>query len=72
MTEVIAREAELVSADGPIINIPLFGAVCRVLNIPQNIMEQTILNKWPGNNEARNLGAAGKAYNEVKLCPMLF
>jgi pyruvate ferredoxin oxidoreductase gamma subunit len=69
--EAIAREAELFSADGPIINIPLFGAVCRVLNIPQNIMEQTILNKWPGNNEARNLGAAGKAYNEVKICSPL-
>ena len=63
--DTIAREAGLFSADGPFINIPLFGAVCRVLNIPQNIMEQTILNKWPGNNGERNLGAAGKAYNTV-------
>ncbi len=69
--DAIAREAELFSADGPAINIPLFGAVCRVLNIPQNIMEQTILNKWPGTNGERNLGAAGKAYNEVKICPPL-
>ncbi len=66
--EGIAREAELFSADGPLINIPLFGAVCRVLDIPQNIMEQTILNKWPGHNSERNLGAAGKAYNEIKIC----
>lgn len=66
--EAIAREAGLFSADGPTINIPLFGAVCRVLNIPQNIMEQTIMNKWPGSNAERNLDAAGKAYNEVKLC----
>lgn len=63
--DTIAREAGLFSADGPFINIPLFGAVCRVLDIPQNIMEQTILNKWPGNNGERNLGAAGKAYNSV-------
>jgi pyruvate ferredoxin oxidoreductase gamma subunit len=62
--DAIAREAGLFSADGPMINIPLFGAVCRVLSIPQNIMEQTILNKWPGSGE-RNLGAAGKAYNSV-------
>ncbi len=63
--DAMAREAGLFSADGPNINIPLFGAVCRVLNIPQNVMEQTILNKWPGNNGERNLGAAGKAYNTV-------
>lgn len=63
--ETIAREADLFSADGPNINIPLFGAVCRVLDIPQNIMEQTIMNKWPGDNGQRNLGAAGKAYNTV-------
>ncbi|NMC26757.1 MAG: pyruvate ferredoxin oxidoreductase [Syntrophomonadaceae bacterium] len=63
--EAIAREAELFSADGPNINIPLFGAVCRVLNIPQHVMEQTIMNKWPGASGERNLGAAGKAYNTV-------
>ena len=63
--DAIAREAGLFSADGLFINIPLFGAVCRVLNIPQNIMEQTILNKWPGRTGERNLGAAGKAYNTV-------
>ena len=64
--EGIAREAGLFSADGPLINIPLFGAVCRVLNIPQNIMEQTIMNKWPGKSGERNLGPAAKAYNSVK------
>lgn len=63
--DAIAREAGLFSADGPFINIPLFGAVCRVLNIPQNIMEQTIRNKWPGRNGERNLGAASQAYNAV-------
>ncbi|MEQ8200471.1 MAG: 2-oxoacid:acceptor oxidoreductase family protein [Syntrophomonadaceae bacterium] len=63
--ETIAREAELFSTDGPMINIPLFGAVCRVLDIPQDIMEQTILTKWPGQNGERNLGAAGRAYNSV-------
>ena len=61
----IAREAGLFSPDGPMINIPLFGAVCRVLDIPQNIMEQTIMNKWPGSSGERNLGAAGKAYQTV-------
>lgn len=64
--DAIAREAGLFSADGLFINIPLFGAVCRVLNIPQNIMEQTILHKWPGKNGERNLGAAARAYNTVK------
>jgi len=65
----IAREAGLFSADGPFINIPLFGAVCRVLNIPHNIMKQTIVNKWPGNSGKRNLEAADRAYSEVKICP---
>lgn len=64
--DAIAREAGLYSADGPLINIPLFGAVCRVLNIPQNIMEQTILNKWPDGNGKRNLVPAARAYNSVK------
>lgn len=63
--DAIAREAGLFSSDGPMPNIPLFGAVCRVLDIPQNIMEQTILNKWPGRDSGANLGAAGKAYNTV-------
>ena len=63
--DAIAREAGLFSADGPFINIPLFGAVCRVLDIPQSIMEQTLRNKWPGVSGERNLGAAGKAYNMV-------
>jgi len=64
--DAIAREAGLFSADGPFINVPLFGAVCRVLNIPQNIMEQTILNKWPGSKGEINLKAAGKAYHIVR------
>lgn len=63
--DAIAREANLFSADGPLINIPLFGAVCRVLDIPQHIMEQTICNKWPGPGGERNLGAAAEAYNTV-------
>lgn len=64
--EAIAREAGLFSADGPFINVPLFGAVCRVLDIPQNVMEQTILNKWPGSKGEINVRAAGKAYNIVR------
>ena len=63
--DAIAREADLYSADGPLINIPLFGAVCRVLDIPQPIMEQTLRNKWPGSSGERNLGAAAQAYNTV-------
>lgn len=63
--DAIAREAGLFSADGPFINIPLFGAVCRVINIPQNIMEQTIRNKWPENGK-NNLKAANKAYHTVR------
>lgn len=61
----LAREAGLFSADGLFINIPLFGAVCRVLNIPQGIMERTILNKWPGNSGQRNLDVAARAYTTV-------
>ncbi|MDO4539834.1 MAG: 2-oxoacid:acceptor oxidoreductase family protein [Syntrophomonadaceae bacterium] len=64
--DAIAREAGLFSADGPFINIPLFGAVCRVLDIPQHIMEQTITNKWPGKRGESNLSAANRAYENVK------
>ncbi len=64
--DTIAREAGLVSADGLFINVPLFGAVCRVLDIPENIMKQTILKKWPGSKGETNLQAAEKAYHLVK------
>jgi len=62
----IAGEKGLFSADGLFINVPLFGAACRVLNIPGKVMEQTILNKWPGNGGS-NLDAAREAFKAVRL-----
>ncbi len=63
--DAIARETGLVSADGLFINVPMFGAVCRVLNIPENIMRQTILKNWPGKKGETNLQAAQRAYQLV-------
>jgi len=64
--DAIAWESGLISADGPFINVPLFGAVCRVLNIPPDVMEKTIRHKWPGSKSDSNIKAARIAYNAVK------
>lgn len=63
--DAIAGEAGLLSASGPFINVPLFGALCRVLGISEIVMEKTVMKKWPGSRGEQNVKAARAAYAAV-------
>jgi len=64
--EGIATQAGLLSASGPFINVPLFGALCKVLGLSESVMEKTIMTKWPGAPGRRNIEAAKAAYAAVQ------
>lgn len=61
----IAAETGLLSASGPFINVPLFGALCKVLGLSEAVMEKTVLKKWPGARGEQNIKAAKAAYASV-------
>jgi pyruvate ferredoxin oxidoreductase gamma subunit len=64
--DAIATDAGLLSANGPFINVPLFGALCKVLNLPESVLEKTLLQKWPGTPGKQNVKAAKAAYAAVR------
>jgi len=64
--DAIATEANLTSANGPFINIPLLGACCKVLDIPAAVLEKTLLEHWPGKTGEKNFKAALAGYEAVK------
>jgi len=63
--DAIAVQAGLISANGPFINVPLFGALCKVLGLSESVLEKTIRNKWPKAAE-QNIKAAKAAYAAVR------
>ena len=63
----IATQYGLFSTDGPFINVPLFGAICRVLDIPVHIVKQTIAKKFSDISGEKNMKAALTAYDSVKI-----
>lgn len=58
----IATSAGLLSPNGPFINVPMFGACCRLIDIPLNAMEQAIRQQWHGAAAEKNLQVATTAY----------
>jgi len=64
--DAIAVQAGLLSASGPFINVPLFGALCKVLGLSESVLEKTILQKWPGSRGEQNVKAAKAAYAAVQ------
>ncbi len=63
----IATEAGLLSPDGPFINVPMFGACCKVLDIPEDVVAATIRERWHGAAAEKNLKGALGAYHAVAL-----
>jgi len=61
----LAIEAALGSPEAPFINIPMLGAVCRVVDIPEDIMVRTLEKKWPGAVGEKNAQVALAAYHKV-------
>ncbi len=64
--DAIATETGLTSANGPFINVPLFGACCKVLDIPAAVAEKTLLAHWKGKTGEKNLKGALAGYDRVQ------
>jgi 2-oxoacid:acceptor oxidoreductase gamma subunit (pyruvate/2-ketoisovalerate family) len=64
--ERIALESNLIIGGKPFINVPMLGALARILDIPFDLVAETIRNQWPGEKAAPNLKAAQNAYNSVQ------
>lgn len=64
--EGIAEEQGLVFGGEAYINVPMLGAVARVMGLPLEDIEAAIREQWPGQKAQPNLAAAQKAYGQVK------
>lgn len=62
----IALESDLIIGGEPFINVPMLGALARVINIPYLLVEETIREQWSGDKALPNVKAAQKAYDSVK------
>lgn len=61
----IALSENLIIRGVPSINIPSFGALCAVLEIPLEKTMATICEKWPGQIGQRNAEVAAVAYKQM-------
>ena len=62
----IAINNELIIGGEPFINVPMLGALCRILDIPLGLVEETIREQWSGKKALPNLAAAREAYGAVR------
>jgi pyruvate ferredoxin oxidoreductase gamma subunit len=61
----IAVKHNLIVGDEPYRNVPMLGALCRVLKLPQDLMKLEIESQWPGKKSVPNVAAALEAYETV-------
>ena len=61
----IARHYDLVVGGEPFINVPMLGALGRVLELPQALLAETINEQWTPDKAAPNLAAMQAAYTSV-------
>lgn len=62
----IALEEGLEAIGASMINIPLLGAVSCAVNIPADILENTLRSKWDGKVGEKNVKAAMRGYESIK------
>ena len=62
----IAIENELMANDSPFINIPMFGAVCKIAGLPKEAIIETLTKRWPGKVGEKNAKVALIGYDLVK------
>jgi Pyruvate/2-oxoacid:ferredoxin oxidoreductase gamma subunit len=62
----VAIENNLVFGGEPFINVPMLGAIARVLNIPLEYIELAIRSHWQGNKADLNIAAVRQAYAQIK------
>jgi len=61
----IAIKNGLVLHDEPYVNMPMLGALCRALDLPKEMMEETVEAFW-GEKAAPNKKAAAEAYDALQ------
>lgn len=62
----IAIKNDLTFGGEPFINMPMLGALCRVLDIPFSLAEETISEEWGAAKAVPNIAAAREAYETVR------
>ncbi len=68
--EKIARDQGLVFGGEAYINVPMLGAVARVMGLSLEYVEAAIREQWPGKKAEPNLAAAKAAYEKVEKVEM--
>jgi pyruvate ferredoxin oxidoreductase gamma subunit len=48
-----------------LINVPMFGAMARILGIPRELIKASIEHKWPKTDVSRSVRGAERGYEEV-------
>jgi pyruvate ferredoxin oxidoreductase gamma subunit len=61
----IARGSGLSLMGQPLINIPMFGAMARILGIPKELIRASIEHKWPKTDVDSSVTGAERGYEEV-------
>ncbi len=62
----IALRNDLVFGGEPFINVPMLGALTRILDISFSMVEDTIREQWTGKKAVPNIAAAREAYETVQ------
>lgn len=62
----IAIKYKQVAGGEPFINVPMLGALCRILDIPFPLLEKTLGEQWSGEKLTPNIATAREAYDTVK------
>lgn len=62
----IAIRNDLIIRGEPFVNVPMLGALSRVLGIPFELLEETLKEQWSEAKLIPNIAAAREAYNTVR------
>jgi len=65
--EQIARTHDLVLAGDVYINVPMSGAISKVMGIPLEAVETAVREIWPGDRATPNLAAVRDAYEQTAI-----
>ncbi|RQD78396.1 MAG: hypothetical protein D5R97_00455 [Candidatus Syntrophonatronum acetioxidans] len=62
----IAIKNNQVRGGEPFVNVPMLGALCRLLEIPFSVLEKTLGEQWQGAKLTPNIATAREAYETIK------
>lgn len=63
--DIAIKNGQVVGGE-PFVNVPVLGAVCRVLGIPFEVLEETLGEQWSGAKLTPNIATAREAYDTVR------